>query len=381
MNKKVANYFFSDVHMAHNVTPTAKIAEEIMEVFTEEFKKYLDLDAQVITIYIGGDFYDRLVNLSQIESYEVDVFIFKFLRFCKKYNAQLRILEGTPSHDWKQSRRFELINEEAKLEVDLKYFDTLSIEYNDVTDLYVLYVPDEWEENPEETLSQVKDLLIANNIDKVDIAVMHGNFEYQLPEIAKAPKHNSEEYLKIVKYVISIGHIHVYSTFERIFAQGSFSRISHGEEDPKGMVHVDIFPDGTFKAAFIENKSATIFKTLNVTNMDMDTSFAFIATNVKDLPIHCNVRITAEHNHPIFSDKMPLVRHRPDIRWTMKPVKKDDIVLDQESFMDVESNYVPVLITPQTIEKQLRPYLERTLSENEIDRANRLLVGLINDVL
>lgn len=49
MNKKVANYFFSDVHMAHNVTPTAKIAEEIMEVFTEEFKKYLDLDAQVIT--------------------------------------------------------------------------------------------------------------------------------------------------------------------------------------------------------------------------------------------------------------------------------------------------------------------------------------------
>lgn len=120
------------------------------------------------------------------------MFIFrKFLRFCKKYNAQLRILEGTPGHDWKQSRRFELINEEAKLEVDLKYFDTLSIEYNDVTDLYVLYVPDEWEENPEETLSQVKDLLIANNIDKVDIAVMHDNFEYQLPEIAKAPKHSS----------------------------------------------------------------------------------------------------------------------------------------------------------------------------------------------
>ena len=60
----------------------------------------------------------------------------------KPYNIILRILEGTPSHDWKQSKLFIHLNDLTKAGTDVKYIDSLSIEYIDKFGINVLY-PDE----------------------------------------------------------------------------------------------------------------------------------------------------------------------------------------------------------------------------------------------
>ena len=79
--------------------------------------------------------------------------------------------------------------------------------------------------------------MITSGLTKVDYAVMHGQFDYQLPKhITGMPRHDSQKYLDIVKHYIFIGHIHTHSVYDRIIAQGSFDRLTHGQEEPKGYV-------------------------------------------------------------------------------------------------------------------------------------------------
>jgi len=133
----------------------------------------------------------------------------------------LRVLEGTPSHDRRQSRQFKIVKALLGIEMDLKYVDTLSIEHNEKFDCTFLYLPDEWRGCNEQTKEEVKRLLVQHNLESVDFAFMHGSFPHQLPNIKHIPVHDPEFYLSIVNKYIFIGHIHVMSQYERILAQGS----------------------------------------------------------------------------------------------------------------------------------------------------------------
>src|SRR5690606_24238089 len=103
-------------------------------------------------------------------------------------DVAVRVLEGTPSHDREQSKRFVVINESVgKIGADLVYIDELSIRYEERFDMNLLFVPDELNHDPNITLAQVQELMAERNLEKVDFAFMHGQFEYQLPSHVKAP--------------------------------------------------------------------------------------------------------------------------------------------------------------------------------------------------
>ena len=220
---------------------------------------------QIDLLVIAGDLFDRLLNLSSQDVYIIHAFFITFL-VCIKYDITVRVLEGTPSHDNKQNRWLMEINRESKIGCDVEYFDDLAIEYIDKFDITVLYVPDEYHPDPNVTLKEVRELLANKNLEQADIAVMHGQFDYQVPTNLRnrIVFHDSKSYLDIVKYLIMIGHVHTSSSFEKIVVAGSTDRLKHGEEEDKGILRIELQKSGDFNAEFIVNEGAQTYKTIDV---------------------------------------------------------------------------------------------------------------------
>lgn len=199
---------------------TKKLIENFNLVFDNysDRSEMIDLDI----IFLAGDVFDHITDITSGELDYITIWFRLLLSFCERHDIILRILEGTPSHDWKQSSYLSTLHSVYNTKVDFKYIDSVHIERIDKFQLDVLYVPDEWSSSADQTFNDVKNELKNNNIDMVDIAIMHGMFTYQLKGVGKEKiKHSEQSYLNIVRYYINIGHIHNYSFFDRIIAQGS----------------------------------------------------------------------------------------------------------------------------------------------------------------
>ena len=136
----------SDVHLGHHKTHAKHIIENLNKAFPDN-----DTTGQLDIIWIAGDLFDRMLNLPSDSVSAITNWVSKFLMMCKRRDILVRVLEGTPSHDWKQAKLLVDINEGSNINADLKYFTELSIEYIDKFGINVLYVPDEWRTKNEQT--------------------------------------------------------------------------------------------------------------------------------------------------------------------------------------------------------------------------------------
>ncbi len=361
---------FSDIHLGNKRNKTEDICRNIMSMIRGN-KNKLDI------IFIAGDLTDELLNFNSEDVHYIILFINDLSEYCLNNNIKLRLLEGTPSHEWKQSKTLELILSLISKKLDFKYIDTLSIEYINDLDINVLYVPDEWNDSAEITFNQVLDLLKQNNIEQVDISIMHGLFDYQLKEISKNIKHSENDYLQITKYFINIGHIHTFSTYERIIAQGSVDRLSHNEEEPKGMVRCKIYKSGEMSFDFIENKNAKIFKTIELKNNDPDKNIKKIEKIIKNFPIDSYIRIKAKKDNPIYMSLEQLKLRYPEFNFTRKSIEDHEEEKKLESLLN--DNYKPININEDNISTILIDQInskhhlnqDKLLLLNEIIQANR----------
>ena len=355
----------SDIHLGHKRNSTSEIIANLRCAIPDDAKT-----SELDILFLAGDVFDDLLNLPDTDVLEISAWIVNLLYICKKHGILLRILEGTPSHDWKQSQLFLMLEKITNSGADVKYISDLSIEYIERFGINVLYVPDEWD-SPENTLKQVHELLRAKGLEKVDYAIMHGQFEFQLPAHVKAPKHDSASYLAIVKELIFIGHVHLHSRYDRIIAQGSFDRLSHGEEGAKGHVRAVVYLDGRKDIIFVENTTAKKFVTIKVTDMNLDDSLAMIDDNVLTLPDKSHVRIEANYDHPLFTSMEVLVRRNPMFTWTKLPREQEK---DDEVFVEDNSVFVAITITKENLPALL---LERVASSgaqaNVLNMAELLL--------
>lgn len=363
----------SDIHLNHARNETSFILSNLRREFPDnEETGMLDI------IVFAGDVFDGLLTVPEEEHIEISNWVADFLRMCKKRDITLIVLEGTPSHDRFQSQIFEVFNRTGKINADLLYVKTLSIHYLKKFGINVLFVPDEWSETSEETLHQVKQLLTTHGLEKVDYAFMHGQFEYQLPEVVKAPKHDSKEYLKIVDKLIFIGHVHVFSSLDRIFAQGSFDRLSHGEEGPKGHLRAVIRSRDDYSVTFVENKGARIFKTIHCIGLDLSEILQQVEIQTKDIPDGSFVRISCSADNPINQDISHLVRYRPNITWSMKVDKTDEKKYISETDDDLSKNdFVSVEITPRNIYELVMDRIKKTSNSARVENvAGEILLEL-----
>lgn len=264
----------SDNHLYHPRVPLWHTIEVLDRIIADdEHADGIDM------LVFAGDVFDRDVPFGSDSVTPILGWMIRLLRFCSKHDIVLRILYGTPRHDRKQSMRFNDLIKEFKIDVDFKYVSTLSIEFIARFGINVLYVPDEWRTDPSITLGEVKELMAEKHLDKVDFAVMHGCFPHQLPDIPKVrmKAHDSTEYLSLVRYMIFIGHHHTFSVYDRIVAHGSTTRLSQGEEEPKGYVVYDLLDDDSYKLTFVQTPDAWTFKRINTVGLPADEVSQMVA--------------------------------------------------------------------------------------------------------
>jgi len=296
MDKPIFSYaVISDVHLGHINTPTDHIVANLYRYFLTEENKTLD------AIFIAGDLFDRLLDFNSTSVHSCVQFIHRLLNYCKEHQIKLRVLEGTATHDWHQSEIILKINESAGYHVDLKYFSALDIEIIEDFGLSVLYIPDDYITSQEMLDKLLSSRLQQLNLEKVDLAILHGQFKYQ---IEGRPIHafSYDEYYMLdkVKRFINIGHFHVYSRYDRIIAQGSFDRLAHGEEGSKGYVIQKLYKEQyKDESIFIENKDAYLYITLHVRK---NTTFEQLDKRIASIPEQSYLRFVIARSSPLYGE-------------------------------------------------------------------------------
>lgn len=347
----------SDIHLGHKRTPTEHIIAN--------FKKYIfnDENKDIDVLFINGDLFDRLLDLNSSEVHEIIVFFNILLDYCYKNNIYLRVLEGTPSHDWQQNHVLVKMNDIRENKVNLKYFKVLDIEYIDRISKYVLYIPDEWINDHNELEKQIENKLKEHNIDKVDMAMLHGQFEYQIKGHKNVFYFKENYFLSKVKSYIHIGHHHVYSKFDRIIANGSFERLAFGEESPKGYV---VVYNNDFK--FIENLSSYVYKTFLI---EKEKELERVFKEIEKLPKNSYIRLQINENINYdynaiklrYSDYIIKIVKIHELVNSMLDETEDSIEIETFSIENLKS-YLYSNITSknnlnETLEILLKQYLDK----------------------
>lgn len=363
-----------DVHLGHPNTPTEHILGTLRRMFPDS-PETGDLDI----IFIAGDLFDRLLNLPDDNVSLIEAWMVDFLRMCAKRDIVVRALEGTPSHDWKQTRKLVELARHAQIPVDVKYVQDLSIEYLEKFDAHILYVPDEWRPRCDDTWLEVQELLRQHQLEQVDFAVMHGAFHYQMPKNVhhQLELHDADRYLSIVKHYIVIGHVHQYSTYERILAGGSPERLSHGDEGKKGHWRFVVDKDEGDSAWFVVNERAMRYDTIDCVGLEPDALHALLGETIKNLPDGSHLRLkTRKQDFAMEALDLYSTRY-PMYRWTVKVVE-DKQETEKPVLLDTRTKFKGVNITPGNITELLMERLSRKLTPDQIKRCQEKLEGLLN---
>lgn len=359
---------YHDVHLGHNKVPASAIIPKLME---STFSS-----GELDFIIYAGDVFDRILFLRNDAVGEIHLFGIKLLTFCKKHNIVLRFLEGTPYHDNKQSNLFVYLNANYNIGCDIRHVTELSVEHIDALGINVLYVPDEWNTDPEVTYADAVAAIRNAGLEKVDHIVMHGAFEFQLPD--QVLTHDSAKWLGLCYGYIFCGHIHKPVLHDRIVISGSFDRLQHNEEEPKGHYRVqcrksDIRNEDYRRSriTFEVNKKATVFKTIVVNGLDEAGAKARVIEALSSIPKKSYVRISANGNVDLKVLGNYMVTEYPNYHWDIIDTSKIRKVTRRAT---KPTNRTGIEINKDNIHRLTRERLvSRNVPEIVIDRCMALL--------
>lgn len=335
MTNKLRIASFSDIHLGANRTTTPEILAGLYDAFDKN-----QLFENIDVLIIAGDLFDRLLEVNNEHLTSIIVWMSYVIRQCERKDITLLVLAGTKSHDRDQNELWVSTARAMRSSCKLHYANTLSIEYFKDWDMNVLFVPDNLNPDSSVTWTELEELMEAKGLKKVDFAVMHGQFQHQLPEFIseKSPAtHKNSNYLNIVEHYIFVGHIHTHSVYDRILAQGSFDRMAHGEEEPKGFLMAEINLRGNVSDdwfAFIPNPRAKKYITINCMGLELDQALVKIAQEIEILSDGEYARIEAEKTSPIFSNMEEVMKMAPLVKWST--LKRDLEQEAQEKVIDAQ---------------------------------------------
>lgn len=353
---------FHDVHLGHHNT----LIPDVIRGFDPFLNDHVLLE-KLDYIFIPGDLFDRQLTLTN--QYIKDIFdwAFRFLSTCKRYKIAVRLLLGTPGHDFNQNELIMNINEKFNIQADIKYYDKLAIEYIEKDDIHLLYVPDEWSIDPMDTYQQTLDLFKQHGIDQVDFCLFHGAFGYQIDASLNPKAHDETLWNKLVRRVLFAGHVHVQSQYERIFVAGSFDRLCHGEEQPKGYLIYHLEKDREWME-FIENTNATKYVTIDIRQRSLEEIIALLDKAIPQYPHRSHIRLHLERSDAL-QDGLKTIRQR--YKFYYFTTKIDEIknkVKPQLNLVTKQFNAIDL-----TRESLVRILMERVTGNHDKEKVLSLL--------
>lgn len=295
-----------DVHLFHPKVPTRRIIHHLDHSFTDELLMQLDV------LLLNGDVFDRRLSTDTETFFDVMTWINRLQRRCKRYNVRLIVLEGTRSHDHRQSRFFSYLNEIGEIECDTIYHDQLAVAEL-VPGYTALFIPDEVNRDASITAGQVRSLLQSRGIDQVDFSFMHGMFQYQVP-IQSIAAHSLPFYESITKHRIVINHVHIPSSKGIARAPGSLVRLKHGEEETKGF-YIVALKDGVVHDWFVETENNVVFKTLMVEHLSLDETYGLL-DSLDSLEKGSHIKLKLSRHSVIYPSLRQLKNDYPHFKIT-----------------------------------------------------------------
>ncbi len=341
----------SDVHLNHRRTPT----EHIVKNLSRDFQFNPDT-AKLDIIWISGDLLDSLAAAGSDDNFLIVHWVGSLLRYAKLNDIVIRVLEGTGSHDYTQSRYFSVMNEAIELGVDVKYVDKITVEFIEKLGISVLYVPDNVHNEGDVVWRMVQEVMHEAGVEKVDYAVMHGLFEFQLPaHVHDAASHLSSRYKSIVRRSIYIGHHHTHRIEDNIIVPGSYDRLKQNEEEAKGHVRIkDWIKADRKEIRFIENIGAKIYKRIDLSGLEIEDALRKLS-EYESYPARSAFEIKANSSDAI-AKSLETVRSRyPEYTWSLLIEKTDKL---EKKIEEMAFNFKPIDITKENMVDLTRPRLE-----------------------
>lgn len=367
MKEAIRFLWSSDQHTLHNKTPTPHILQNLSRFLMKEHH-LPDTDL----ILFGGDFMDRLVETNNHDFLKVLDWCDKFLAECEKHNVVVRFLEGTSSHDWEQQKHFRLglFNK-----LNAAYINSMCVEIiPELNNLSILYVPDNMSgsKTPDQIWELALEKLAEANLAEVDFVVIHGGFRHQLPEKGWKHAHMIERWKTIAKYAIFAGHIHIPCIMEsdKFYCSGSFDRIRHGEEHPKGGFVGTLNKSlERFNVEFWENKKALPYVTIKLSSeWDLGTTMNRIVDVIvkRNFPANSHVKLKGGSPNIVTPLLLEFGKQYPLLNFTADNDVSDSLIVD-ETLYDTDT-YKGVTLTKENLFDSLFVEIETTLLESNISK-------------
>lgn len=360
MNKRKISYLaISDLHLGHTHTTTEFIVHNLRRYFVKHHNVLKNLDI----IFVVGDIFDKLLATHSKEYKATNDWILELAFYCKNNNIKLRTLEGTASHDWGQVEVISDAINKLDHDIDYKYIKTLDIELIDDLGISVLYVPDDYNDDAKDTVKEVDQLLRLRNIPQVDIAMVHGQFHFQLPMVRLDVSHTEEDYLKRVKYYTSVGHIHTSKIFKRILGQGSFDRLAHNEEEKKGAMVINIYASGDMDYKFLVNENAKVYKKYTLPKASIESVLEFIEKKLNKHTHQDYVRFITQEKTGLHRLDKVIKSRFPFFKIDLKPAQASE---KQKLLSTLEQT--PVIDTFSITPENIRDLMEKELLSMDLTK-------------
>lgn len=254
----------TDIHVGASGYPPGKVLERLGNTLFPQLP-------HCKILFIGGDFFDTLLHLDGPQGIFATLIVRDLIDASIQHGFYIRVVRGTFSHDRRQPllfaksvpRGFEMLDGVERVRV----FEDVTIESLPNLGLNALYIPDNLSyKNVYEVIEQ---RLQDRGLETVHVCVSHGYWTHLLGNVPITPP-NTLDWEIMKKYVTGVcinGHVHTPGVYMKVVNCGSFDRLNHGEEEPKGffMIHLNEEAN-TYTFEFIENKDATLFKTIDLTS-------------------------------------------------------------------------------------------------------------------
>lgn len=376
MVKDFLGLFTTDHHTLHPHTPTRHILSNLSNFFYKEN----DLSKIKLVLY-GGDFFHTLAMANDPDVVMAHRWIKNHLEICHANKTYVRVLEGTHSHDRGQPECFDVLKPKDSQYV--KYIDTLSVEFIDELNLSILYVPDNFGKIPTEVIyERAIKLLASHNLTKVDIILLHGGFDRQLPPAANThgTLYDSVKWQALAEHVIFSGHIHKPWEYGKIRCGGSFDRTAFGEMHPKGAYRFN-FKNGKLYTSFWENKNAQIYDTLKVTREIDGLELSRVIDNylAKTPKPGTMIRVDGGSGAVVG----PVLDHYragyPMYAFDAKNAKEDNVDIDETLY--TPEDYKGIVLSKANLEDNLLSFMETTLDKEKDNYDIAYLSELLNEAM
>ena len=252
---------FSDSH--HGAKP---YDEMYREFYTENglipTLNELITEPGFLGVFLTGDYYDKKLDLNDSKAKLASQIFLEIYETCKLHNKYFIVLRGTYSHDFSQLDNFSFLQNTYN---KFHLVNTAKVLTLSDVNMTILCIPEEYMNDQEAFYSK-----FFKPKSKYNLIIGHGLFKYNSFQdneaersMANMPIFDEKELMKISDIII-FGHVHTAISYKnKLYYNGSYSRLCFGEEEPKGFWAFE-YNTKTRKhdAIFIENTLAPTYSTL-----------------------------------------------------------------------------------------------------------------------